>query len=337
MLADVLGFVTRHIPHADYVNTQHLIFPPQHPFPLQNLKSSLEFHTKVQEDPSIELQSFSHTPTPFSEKGMSPFSQLSLAAGGGGYGNGIDRDFSPILHYIDELDRHFSRRHRFVNCFIPRFDLEEDAHNYYLYGDIPGAVVNDITVEAHDNHTLVIYGKTLRPGPGPREEDEVKGKEDPEFVKVMVEDHEHGQEIGSADHKPAVPISSNEGQQGAVSPVGPSFPPPPTQPVQSVHSHHQRYENHTAAAGSQQLQSEHRILLSERLVGDFHRTFAFPQPVVEEGVKASMENGVLSLVVPKRGKGEEVKKGRKVPIAHGKWWKGEDRANSGFGFNSGAV
>ncbi|PMD62095.1 HSP20-like chaperone [Hyaloscypha bicolor E] len=231
---------------------------------------------------------------------MSPFSQLSLAAGGGGYGNGIDRDFSPILHYIDEFDRHFSHRHRFVNCFIPRFDLEEDAHNYYLYGDIPGAVVNDITVEAHNNHSLVIYGKTLRPGPGPREEDEVKGQEDPEFVKVMVEDHEHGQEMG-------------------------------------MHPHHSRHETYTAAAGSQQLQSEHRILLSERLVGDFHRTFAFPQPVVEEGVKASMENGVLSLLVPKREKGEEVKKGRKVPIAHGKWWKGEERGNAGFGFNSGAV
>jgi hypothetical protein len=50
-----------------------------------------------------------------------------------------------------------------------------------------------------------------------------------------------------------------------------------------------------------------------------------------------MENGVLSLVVPKREKGEEAKKGRKVPIAHGKWWKGEERGNAGFGFNSGAV
>jgi HSP20 family protein len=70
-------------------------------------------------------------------------------------------------------------------------------------------------------------------------------------------------------------------------------------------------------------------LLSERLVGDFHRTFAFPSPVQEDGVQASMENGVLFLVVPKR-ESKEVKKGRKIPISHG------DRSN-GFGFNSGAV
>jgi hypothetical protein len=48
-----------------------------------------------------------------------------------------------------------------------------------------------------------------------------------------------------------------------------------------------------------------------------------------------MENGVLSLVVPKREKGGEAKRGRRVPILRGKWWKGENRG-SGFGFNSGA-
>ena len=52
-------------------------------------------------------------------------------------------------------------------------------------------------------------------------------------------------------------------------------------------------------------------------------------------MKASMENGVLSLVVPKRGVAE-VKKGRRIPIVHGKWWKGEDRG-SGFAFAGAAV
>jgi len=271
---------------------------------------------------------------------MSPFSQLSLAAGGGGYGNGIDRDFSPILNYIDEFDRHFSRKHRFVHCFIPRFDLEEDAHNYYLYGDIPGANVNDITVEAHDNHSLAIYGKTERPGPGRRgEEMDTPGGEgsDP-FVKVQIEDHEHAQEKPNPEHKGGMAAPKGD-DQAASSPstAAPSFPPPRTQSTQNqAHPHHQRHSTFIAAPGSQHLQADHRILLSERLVGEFHRTFAFPQPVVEDGVRASMENGVLSLVVPKREKGEEVKKGRKVPIVHGNWWKGQEQG-SGFGFASGAV
>lgn len=53
-------------------------------------------------------------------------------------------------------------------------------------------------------------------------------------------------------------------------------------------------------------------------MGDFHRTFAFPLPVVEDAVRATLENGVLSLVVPKRDAGTEVKRGRRVPISQGR-------------------
>jgi HSP20 family protein len=314
-------------------------------FLVHNLQNSSRFSTKHQPHSSIELQTFSKTSIPISED-MSPFSNLNLAAGGTGYGHGIDRDFSPILNYIDEFDRHFSSRHRFVNCFIPRFDLEEDPHNYYLYGDIPGANVNDITVEARDNHTLAIYGKTARPGPERRGNgEEPNAKEDQEFVNVTVEDHEH---VQHPDRKTSVPVTSSEGQESEAAPapaqtapaqtapaseaVAPSFPPPPTQPV---HQHHQRHSTVPAGQDSH-LHPDHRVLLSERLVGDFHRTFAFPQPVVEEGVKASMDNGILSLVVPKRERGEEPKRGRNVPILHGNWWKGQEKG-SGFGFASGAV
>jgi HSP20 family molecular chaperone IbpA len=256
---------------------------------------------------------------------MSPFSNLNFAAGGLGYGNGIDRNFSPILNYLDEFDRHFSGHHRFINCFIPRFDLEEDAHNYYLYGDIPGANVNDITVEAHDDHNLVIYGKTVRPGSERRGEgEEVNAKEDQEFVKVMVEDHKHvqhpevknsNQGTGGEDQDiGTVPAQTAPGYNAAT----PSFPPPP----QQARPHHQRHPTVASGQGSH-LHSDYLILLSERLVGDFHRTFAFPQAVVEEGVKASMENGVLSLVVPKRAKLDEPKRGRRVPILHGHLEKGQ--------------
>jgi hypothetical protein len=63
------------------VNISHFLHNIR--FLVQNLKSSLEIRTKSQEDPAIELQTFSQTSIPFS-KDMSPFSQLTLAAGGGG-------------------------------------------------------------------------------------------------------------------------------------------------------------------------------------------------------------------------------------------------------------
>ncbi|KAH9208533.1 HSP20-like chaperone [Leptodontidium sp. 2 PMI_412] len=51
-----------------------------------------------------------------------------------------------------------------------------------------------------------------------------------------------------------------------------------------------------------------KIWRSERKVGEFSRSFSFPEPVNQEGVKATMKNGVLSLEVPKAKKVPEQKK-----------------------------
>ncbi|KAK0122526.1 hypothetical protein ONS95_010754 [Cadophora gregata] len=230
---------------------------------------------------------------------MSPFTQLQTALGHNhGYGNGIDKDFSPILHYIDEFDRHFSRRHRFMNCFIPRFDLEEDNRNYYLYGDIPGATASEITVEANDDHTLVVYGNTKRPGP--EREGEVKGE-------------------GVSNPTPGFQAASVREQEQQT-----FEPSPPTQPAPApAHTHHQRHLTSNSDPNPNPT-TNHVILLSERLTGDFHRTFAFPCAVDEKGVKASMENGVLSVVVPKRDVVERKKKGIKIPVLKGGWWRAEN-------------
>jgi len=50
--------------------------------------------------------------------------------------------------------------------------------------------------------------------------------------------------------------------------------------------------------------------VSERSVGEFSRSFSFPVRVDQEGVKASMNNGVLSILVPKASKVES----RKISI-----------------------
>ncbi|KAL4928208.1 Hsp20/alpha crystallin family protein [Aspergillus undulatus] len=45
--------------------------------------------------------------------------------------------------------------------------------------------------------------------------------------------------------------------------------------------------------------SKPRYWVSERSVGEFQRTFNFPSRVAQDDVKASLRDGVLSLVVPK--------------------------------------
>jgi HSP20 family protein len=56
------------------------------------------------------------------------------------------------------------------------------------------------------------------------------------------------------------------------------------------------------------------ILLSERLIGNFHRTFAFPMPVVEEAIKANLEDGLLSLLIPKKVKCKDMDQVRRISI-----------------------
>lgn len=54
-------------------------------------------------------------------------------------------------------------------------------------------------------------------------------------------------------------------------------------------------EQAEAASKGKQL----RYWASERSVGEFQRTFSFPSRVDQDGVKASLKNGILSVVVPK--------------------------------------
>jgi len=43
----------------------------------------------------------------------------------------------------------------------------------------------------------------------------------------------------------------------------------------------------------------HRYWASERTVGEFSRSFSFPNRVDQDNVKASLKNGILSVLVPK--------------------------------------
>jgi HSP20 family protein len=45
-----------------------------------------------------------------------------------------------------------------------------------------------------------------------------------------------------------------------------------------------------------------KLWVSERSVGEFHRSFSFPSRVDQDGVKASLKNGILEIVVPKAAK-----------------------------------
>ncbi|KAJ9224989.1 hypothetical protein DTO027B5_2439 [Paecilomyces variotii] len=57
------------------------------------------------------------------------------------------------------------------------------------------------------------------------------------------------------------------------------------------------YSSPNASEGDKN--ADHRYWVSERSIGEFHRTFTFPTRVDQDRVKASLKDGVLSIEVPK--------------------------------------
>jgi len=201
-----------------------------------------------------------------------------------------DRDFGPIVSAIvDRFDHRFSHHHHFMNYFMPRFDLEEDAQFYYLSGEIPGAKVEDVTIEPRDDHTLVIQGTT---------HSESAGSSAP--VQDINHSHENQTPAPTEEHRKVEEVESSD-LNGK----------PASQSHPRSHPGHSTGEN-GAKNGFEQ--TGIKILLRERLVGNFFRTFAFPSPIHDEGIQASMENGVLSLLIPKKGVGKDLEKAKRIMI-----------------------
>jgi HSP20 family protein len=174
------------------------------------------------------------------------------------------QEFAPIFRLFDEYDRQafrdFDRQIKSVQSFTPKFDVKETKDTYELHGELPGIEQKDINIEWTDNNTLSISGR-----------------------------HEHVREEGE---RPQGFIESGEEQK-------------------KIDSHQPRVEDENAETGvtkssgqkdvtKQNESDKPRYWVSERSVGEFHRSFAFPARVDQDAVKASLKNGILSVVVPKQ-------------------------------------
>jgi len=213
---------------------------------------------------------------------MSPFSQFRSEINPG---SKIDRKFTPFFNFIDEFDRHFNHQHR--SSVNPHFDLEEDETNYFLVAELPGASADDITIEAvpHNDRTITISGDVPRTLHGI-------------FPAAKTGHATNGQANGSVE------ILGNG--KGYID--------------HDIHSDAPSQEEQELPAGTGVKNTRpetRRVLLSERLTGHFNRSFAFPSSIVEESIQASVENGLLFLVVPKKVPSLK-EKAKKIPVGNGK-------------------
>lgn len=179
-------------------------------------------------------------------------------------------EFAPIFRLLDDYDVHRAGQKgglQHVSSFSPKFDVRELKDGYHLDGELPGINQQDVEIEFTDPHTLVIKGRSER-----------------EYSKNNLD--------GTPEtHTP------QESQPGS---------PKSLQATVEEENENDNQAKETAVAApstgkqiSKPTESKHKFWVSERSVGQFHRTFSFPTRVDQDAVKASLKNGILSVVVPK--------------------------------------
>ncbi|EXJ64892.1 hypothetical protein A1O7_01231 [Cladophialophora yegresii CBS 114405] len=197
----------------------------------------------------------------------------------------VRHEAAPLFSLLDDTFNELQRASRAARKqFNPRFDLKETKEAYALEGELPGIDQKDLNIEFTDEHTLVIKGRTERQSESGRRPQAVEAEQ-----KAAVEGTSVNSETGSVkSHRATVedeePANSSTAAENKTE-VAASTPAAPEQQV--------------AKTEEQQQRPEQQYWISERHVGEFTRSFSFPHRVNQEGVKASLKNGILNIVVPK--------------------------------------
>ena len=201
--------------------------------------------------------------------------------------NSFGSEFAPLFRLLDSATADLAplSRQRASPTFTPRFDVRELGNAYELQGELPGIEQKDLNIEFLDERTLVIRGRTVTEENKTNEAaaestkpagavengaaDDSTSEKSVNYQKASVEDEyvDAGAESEAAD-KAKTPTS----ETGEVTPT---------------------------ADAKKVAEPSFKYWVSERSVGEFERRFSFPGRVELENVKASLKNGILSVIVPK--------------------------------------
>jgi len=197
-------------------------------------------------------------------------------------------EFTPLFRLLDDYDTHRSTHSKASSSkslkrhhFTPKFDVREVNDSYYLDGELPGALQDNIEIEFSDPHTLVIKGKTARASDTQQgsladldaEESTPSGASSPKSYHATVED-------GNEDGDDTV-MSSGENAAHRVSSKANTMVTKGESPL------------------SKNSTPQFKYWVSERSFGGFSRTFNFLERINQDAVRANLKDGILSVVVPK--------------------------------------
>lgn len=184
-------------------------------------------------------------------------------------------DFDTFRQVAPQANRANSQ---LAKTFNPKFDVKETENAYELHGELAGVEQKDVEIEFTDQQTLSIKGRSERSYQKGTPPDRLLGQ-----------GQEQGKITEGGEHKPRKASVADESEE------------------------QQKELGQVEVSGNKEKEEPtEKFWVSERSVGEFARSFHFPSKVDQEGVKASMKNGILSIHVPKA---REVKGGKRITIS----------------------
>ena len=174
-----------------------------------------------------------------------------------------------------------------------KFDVKECKNAYELRAEVPGLEQKNIDIEFMDNKTLVIKGSLAKvEDTKPNEDEDNEGP-------AAIEDKADDKSDGTSDSSSSSASAASSSNQTTVEDW------PEEEPGTEIAKKGKGY----STIVKQNEESFNKYLIRECSTGKFKRTFSFPHKVDRNGAKASLKNGILTVMVPKRvKKGSERKK-----------------------------
>ena len=175
--------------------------------------------------------------------------------------------------------------------FTPRFDISETDSAYHVHGELPGLSKEHLDIDFVDAQTITVRGKVLRAIPSHRSQN----------AEDVVE------EDAAAPHSPASSAASHHATveddfEDLAAETGSTSSHTTTPAAAEKPTTTEKKTTKTPV----QPEPQAKFWISERKYGQFARSFKFRKTVDVAGVAASLENGVLSIVVPKKNESRKI-------------------------------
>ena len=205
--------------------------------------------------------------------------------------------FTPLFRLLEDFDSYArqgqngnGRSSRPAITFQPKFDVRELDNHFELHGELAGLKKENVDIEFTDPHTLRIHGRIER---SYTSESPIAGLVEGHQTSPAGEGDDNQSTTSAKSHQPTVEDEDEDGEWASA-----EVNIEPTTGTQKQTPQQPKKPEQPAAA------DRAKFWCSERSIGEFSRTFNFPGQIQQDAVSASLNDGILTIKIPKAPKHE---------------------------------